>query len=339
MDLSFKPLIMPRGLQLDKETGTHTYGRFYAEPFERGFGATVGNSLRRILLSSIQGAAITAIRIEGVTHEYESLQGCTQDISDIVLNLKQVRLRLENGVTEANLTLQVKGPRDVTAADFEEIEELSILNPEQHIATLAEDGVLNLEVHVARGRGYVPAHKEADEEDEIGIIPLDSAFSPIINARFSVESARVGQRTDYDRLVLEVTTDGTVGPQEVVSAAARILRDHLGIFIRAEEERGAIAEAEEAAAEERPHAELEEKLDRSIEELELSVRSFNCLEAAGIKTIRDLVQKSESEMLKYRNFGRKSLSEIKNILKEMGLSFNTRIGDDGLPVAPKDKKE
>ena len=337
--MEFKTFIMPRALNCDPSTKTDTFARFYAEPFERGFGNTVGNSLRRILLSSIQGAAITAIRIGDINHEYNSVPGCTEDVSDIILNLKQMNVRLSEGLTEANISLDVGGPGEVTAGHFDLPEGVEVLNRDLVIANLSEDGVLTLDAHVALGRGYVPAHKEADEEDEIGIIPLDAAFSPIRNITFSVENARVGQRTDYDRLILDVTTNGTVAPEEAVSCAARILRDHLNMFIRAEEEQAAILETEEEEAEASPTAEMEEKLDRSIEELELSVRSFNCLEAAGIKTIRDLVQKTESEMLKYRNFGRKSLSEIKNILKDMGLSFSMKIGEDGLPVAPKEKRD
>lgn len=339
MDFNFKPLIMPH-LQQEPETGATSYARFTAEPLERGFGATLGNSLRRVLLSSIQGSAITAIRIRGIAHEYETIPGCKEDISDIILNLKQIRVRLADGINEANIVLEASGAGDVTAASFVPVDGVEILNAGQHIATLNDNGELNMEVHVARGRGYVPAHKEIDEEDEIGIIPIDSSFSPILNVRYTVENARVGQRTDYDRLILEVTTNGTVAPHEAVSCAARILRDHLTMFILAEHEQAVLAqEAEARSAEAHPNAEMEDKLGRSIEELELSVRSFNCLEAAGIKTIRDLVQKSEAEMLKYRNFGRKSLFEIKNILKEMGLTFNMKIGEDGLPILPKDKKD
>ncbi|HUT26208.1 MAG TPA: DNA-directed RNA polymerase subunit alpha [Sumerlaeia bacterium] len=334
--MDFKTFIMPRVLQRDGDSTTDSHVCFVAEPFERGFATTIGNSLRRILLGSIQGGAITALRIDGITHEYESIAGCKEDISDIILNLKQVRLQMNPAVGETNLLLDVTGPKVVTAGDFEENENVRILNPEQEIAILAEDGALRMEAHIALGRGYVPARKEPDEEDLIGIIPVDSSFSPIIKVTFSVEDARVGQRTDYDRLLLDVTTDGTIFPEEAVSCAARILRDHLAMFIRAEEEQAAALQAEEAAAEVSPAAELEEKLGRSIEELELSVRSFNCLEAAGIKTIRDLVQKTESEMLKYRNFGRKSLSEIKNILKEMGLTFSMKIGEDGLPIPVKE---
>lgn len=337
--MDFKGLIMPRALQCDMDTRTESYARFTAEPFERGFGITVGNSLRRILLSSIQGTAITAVRIDGITHEYETLPGCKEDISNIILNLKQMRLCLAPGVTDTTLYLEAFGPKDVTAADFEQSASVDILNPEQSLATLCEDGELRMEIHVAFGHGYVPAVKEEDEADEVGIIPIDALYSPVLNVNLATEDARVGQRTDYDRLLLEVTTDGTVKPEECVSCAACILRDHLAMFIRAEDEQAAVIEAEETASEVSPMEEMRERLDRSIEELELSVRSFNCLEAAGIKTIRDLVQKSESEMLKYRNFGRKSLSEIKNILKEMNLAFSTKIGEDGLPIMSKDKKD
>lgn len=337
--MDFKALIMPRSLQCEAGTRTDSFARFSAEPFERGFAATIGNSLRRILLSSIQGAAITAIRIAGITHEYESIPGCREDISDIILNLKQLRFRLRPGVDDVTLFLEVKGSKLITGQDFEENADVEILNLDLPLASLDADGDLQMEMHVALGHGYVPAHKESDETDEIGIIPIDSSYSPIFNVTWAAENARVGERTDYDRLLLDVTTDGTVTPEECVSCAARILRDHLSMFIRAEDEQAAIVEAEEMGTEISPLEELRERLDRSIEELELSVRSFNCLEAAGIKTIRDLVQKSESEMLKYRNFGRKSLSEIKNILKEMELGFNMKIGEDGLPVMTKDKKD
>ncbi len=337
--MEFKTLIMPKALHTEPGARPGCTARFTAEPFERGFGQTIGNTLRRVLLNAIQGAAITAIRIDGVTHEYEGLEGCKEDISDIILNLKQMRIKFNGRLTETTLQMDIKGPKLVTAGDFELEDGVEILNPEQPIATLAEDGSLVVDAHVALGRGYVPAHKEADEEDDIGIIPVDSSFSPILNVTFLVEDARVGQRTDYDRLIIEVTTDGTVNPEEALSCSARIMRDHLAMFIQAEEDHVAGMESEEGAALISPVAEMEEKLDRSIEELELSVRSFNCLEAAGIKTIRDLVRKTESEMLKYRNFGRKSLSEIKNILKEMGLTFSMKIGEDGMPVFPTDVKK
>lgn len=338
--MEFKPLIMPRGLYFDKETLTATYGKFYAEPFERGYGATLGNSLRRVLLSSIQGAAATSLVIDGVKHEFTNVDGVKEDISEIILNIKSLNFKLHGDVGATTVYLDVKGGREITGADFELNNNVEILNPTQHVATLTKGSRLKMEVNVALGRGYVPAseHKPEDEEEPLGIIPIDSVFSPVRNVKFLVENARVGQRTDYDRLIMEIWTNGSVTPEEAVSYAARILRDHLTMFIRIEDEQKAVEEYEEEKGEVSPLTELEEKLDKSIEELELSVRSFNCLEAAGIKTIRDLVQKTEQEMLKYRNFGRKSLTEIKNILKDMGLSFNMKIDERGLPIFEEQEK-
>jgi DNA-directed RNA polymerase subunit alpha len=336
--MEFKPLIMPRRLYCDKETLTDTFGRFSAEPFERGFGVTIGNSLRRILLSSIQGAAPTTLRIDDVKHEFSTKDGVKEDISDIMLNLKLLNLKLDAGARGATtIYLDVSGAKKVTAADFETNSHVTILNPDQPIATLSKGASLKLEVEIRSGRGYVPATEFKIDDNEIGLIPLDAAFSPVRNVSYVVEAARVGQRTDYDRLILSVTTNGAVRPEEAVSYSAKILRDHLTMFIRAEDEALQVQEAEEESEQVSPLALLEEKLDKSIEELELSVRSYNCLEAAGIKTIRDLVQKTEQEMLKYRNFGRKSLSEIKSILGEMGLSFNMKIDERGLPVLMEDK--
>ena len=345
--MDFKPLIMPRRLyRVDEVKGAgearlskDRFGRFVAEPFERGFGVTIGNSLRRILLSSIQGAAPVAMRIEDVRHEFQGREGVKEDMSDIMLNLKMLEIKLDPAARGGTtIYLDEKGPKKVTAASFAANPHVTILNPDQPIATLSKGATLKMEVHVGTGRGYVPASEHKGDDDDIGLIPLDSSFSPIRNVRYYVENARVGQQTDYDRLIMEVTSNGTVTPEEAISFAARILRDHLAMFIRAEEELVAVQEAAEEAEEISPMAEIEEKLDKSIEELELSVRSYNCLEAAGIKTIRDLVQKSEQEMLKYRNFGRKSLSEIKNILSEMGLSFNMRLDERGLPVMADEKK-
>ncbi|MCX7016222.1 MAG: DNA-directed RNA polymerase subunit alpha [Candidatus Sumerlaeota bacterium] len=337
--MDFKPLIMPRRLLCEKETLTDYFGRFFAEPFERGFGVTIGNSLRRILLSSIQGAAPVAMRIDGVKHEFMVKEGVKEDISDIMLNLKQLNIKLDAGARgSTTIYLDVKGPKKVTAADFETNSHLTILNLDQPIATLTKGATLKMEVQISSGRGYTPAAEHKGEANEIGLIPMDAAFSPVRNVKYFIEDARVGQQTDYDRLIVEVTTNGTVRPDEAVSYSARILRDHLGLFIRAEDEMAQVQEAPEEAEEVSPVAEMQEKLDKSIEELELSVRSYNCLEAAGIKTIRDLVQKTEQEMLKYRNFGRKSLSEIKNILAEMGLSFNMKLDERGLPVVADEEK-
>ena len=335
MDLELKPLIRPTRLVPDKLTLSDTFGRFTVEPLERGFGTTLGNSLRRVLLSSIQGAAATSVRFEGVRHEFTSIPGAREDVNDVILNLKQVVFKIDPSLGKTTVFLNKKGPGRVTAADFELSEGIEVLNPEQHIAELTKDGRLELEVLVAMGRGYMPAnYPEMEDEDDIGILPIDAVFSPIRKVRYEVSDARVGQRTDYDRLVLEVTTNGSVRPEEAISFASKILRDHLDIFIRVEDREAAFAEGGRAEEEEGVEgaAPIQAILDKSIEELELSVRSFNCLEAAGIKTIRDLVQKTESEMLKYRNFGRKSLSEIKAILKQYNLGFNMKLDERGVPV-------
>lgn len=340
MELELKPLIRPSRLVPDTVTLSDTFGRFYAEPFERGFGNTIGNSLRRILLSSIQGAAATSVRFEGIRHEFMGVPGAKEDVNDVVLNLKQVVFKMDGVHGKATIFLDKKGPGVVRAGDFELPDHVQVLNPEQPIATLSESGHLRMEVLVAQGRGYQPAiYGPMEDEDDIGIIPIDAVFSPVRQVSYKVTDARVGQRTDYDRLILEVITNGAVRPEEAVSFAAKILRDHLDLFIRAEDQgTSAVAGAESEDREKAAESDMQRLLDKSIEELELSVRSFNCLEAAQIKTIRDLVQKSEGEMLKYRNFGRKSLSEIKAILKEMGLSFNMKLDDRGMPIPAGEEK-
>ncbi|MCE5228319.1 DNA-directed RNA polymerase subunit alpha [bacterium] len=337
--MNFKSMIKPRHLQFDAEQLTSTFGRFVAEPFERGFGVTVGNSLRRILLSSIPGAAIVSIRVEGIEHEFMHKDGVQEDISDIVLNLKALNIKMSPTIPAMTVYLEATGPGEVKASQIELPEGVEILNSGQVIAHLAEDTVLQMEINLATGRGYVPASEFKKDPDDIGLIAIDAVFSPIHNVKYQVEAARVGQQTDFDRLILEVTTDGTVAPEDAVSTAAQILKQHMDIFVRPGEEiepAPAVAEEAEAVA---PTSDIEEKLDKSIEELELSVRSYNCLEAAGIKTIRDLVVKGESEMLKYRNFGRKSLTEIKNILKEMGLGFNMKLDETGMPIMSGEEKE
>jgi len=329
--MELKPLVSPRSLVCARETLTREYGQFYAEPFERGYGRTIGNSLRRILLSSIQGAAVTSYGIENVKHEFTHVPGVKEDVTDLTLNLKSLVVKLTDA-SEGTLFLDAKGPMVVRAGDFQTEPHLTVLNPDQHIATLADGATLRMEATVRQGRGYQPAQRDGEEE-AIGIIPLDANFSPVRNVRYHVENARVGQETEYDRLILEVWTNGSVTPEEAVSYAARILKDYMDLFITIEDQTRQIQELTEEEEEVSPTAALQEKLDKSIEELELSVRSYNCLEAAGIKIIRDLVQKSESEMLKYRNFGRKSLNEIKSILKEMGLQFSMKIDPTtGLPV-------
>lgn len=334
--MQLKPLIIPKKLYCDMGSLSATYGKFIAEPFERGFGTTLGNSLRRVLLSSIQGAAPISMRIENVDHEFATINNVKEDVQEIILNVKSLHVKMDPHKTRTTIFLDEKGPKDVTAADLQLNDHVQILNPEQTIATLSKGAHLKMELTVGRGRGYVTSveHKALfpEEDHELGLIFLDAAYSPIKRVKYEIEAARVEDRTDYDRLIMEIYTNGAVKPEEAMSYAARILQDHLDIFIQVEEEAIAVKSYEEEQEEASPALEMQAKLDKSIEELELSVRSYNCLEAAGIKTIRDLVQKTEQEMLRYRNFGRKSLSEIKNILKEMNLSFNMKFDEKGMPL-------
>ena len=315
---NWRDLIKPKKLEADEKSLTATYGKFVGEPFERGFGVTIGNSMRRILLSSLQGAAISAVRIKGVLHEFSTLPGVREDVTDIILNLKEVRLKLHDG-TQESARIEAKGEGEVKAGDIKAGPNIEILNPDLHIATLSKEGKLDVDLTVKIGRGYVPAERNKEESAPVGTIPIDAAFSPIRKVNYTITNARVGQRTDYDRLNMEVWTDGSVRPDDAVAFAARILQDQLAIFINFEE----APEAAETAEERQPT--LNENLFRSVAELELSVRSANCLQNAGIKYIGALVQKSEGEMLKTKNFGRKSLNEIKEILREMGLDFGMRI--------------
>jgi len=316
---SWKDLIRPKRLEAEKETLTPFYGRFSAEPFERGFGITIGNSLRRILLSSLQGAAITSVKIDGVLHEFSTIPGVKEDSTEIILNLKEVRLKLH---TEGPKTIRVKaeGPKDLKAGDIITSDAVEILNPDHHIATLSRDGKLSMEMVVKTGRGYVPAERNKEENQAIGTIPIDAIFSPIRKVNYTVTNARVGQITDYDKLTLEVWTDGSLNPEETVAHAAKILKDQLSIFVTFEEE-----EETEGAKDQDETEGLNENLFRSVDELELSVRSANCLKHANIKLIGDLVQKTESEILATKNFGRKSLNEIKEILTDMGLSLGMKL--------------
>jgi DNA-directed RNA polymerase subunit alpha len=307
----------PNRLEVEEEKGN--YGRFTAQPLERGWGTTVGNALRRVLLSSIEGAAITAVKIEGVEHEFTAVPGVVEDVTDIILNLKSLAIRLhDDGPRTLNLDVKTKGL--VTADAFEDDAQLEILNAEAPIATLADGGRLRLEATVTKGRGYAPADRNFDPEAPIGTIPLDSAHSPVRRVNYHVEAARVGQATDYDKLVLEVWTNGTISPRDAVGVAAVLLRDHLAIFVNVETD-----DAAQAAGAEMPQSELDALLDTNVEELELSVRSANCLKNAGIRTLRELVQKTEKDMLETKNFGRKSLNEIKDILREKGLAFGMKL--------------
>jgi len=310
----------PKRLEFERDTLTDRFGRFYAQPFERGFGTTIGNALRRVLLSSIEGAAMTAVKIEGVLHEFSPIPGVVEDATDIILNLKQVPLKLHVDQTKT-LYLRVDRPGEVKARDIQTDGDIEILEPDAHIATVSEGGKLFMEIRVKRGRGYVAADKNFDEDLGIGWIPIDSVHSPIKKVNYIVEAARLGQTTDYDKLTIDVWTNGSITSRDAVSMAAKLVRDHLNIFISLEE---AIDQAQEAPVEQ-PRTILNEHLDKSVEELELSVRSYNCLKNANIRTIRELVQRTEPEMLKTKNFGRKSLNEIKEILANMGLSLGMKI--------------
>ncbi|MBI3752675.1 MAG: DNA-directed RNA polymerase subunit alpha [Deltaproteobacteria bacterium] len=325
MQKNWRDLIKPKKLEVDKDTLTSTYGKFTAEPLERGFGITIGNSLRRILLSSLQGAAIVSMKLSGVLHEFSHIHGVKEDVSDIILNLKQVKIRL-HGQGPKTVRIKAKGEGIVKAGDIICDSTVEILNPEQHIATLAKDGKLEAELVVKTGKGYVPAAKNKEESQEIGTIPIDAIFSPVIRVNYNVGYARVGQRADYDKLIMEVWTTGSVRPQDAVGLAATILKDQLSTFIQFEEAEKEAGKKGEAETEPTP---LNENLFRLVDELELSVRSANCLKNADIKYIGDLVQKTEGEMLKTKNFGRKSLNEIKEIVGGMGLHFGMKL--EGLP--------
>ena len=311
----------PKRLEFERETLTDRFGRFYAQPFERGFGTTIGNSLRRVLLSSIEGAAITAVKIDGVLHEFSPIPGIVEDATDIILNLKQIPLKMHVDHTKT-LTLRVEKAGEVRARDIQVDADVEILEPDAHIATVSEGGKLHMEMRMKRSRGYIAADKNFDEDLGIGWIPIDSVHSPVKKVNYLVEAARLGQTTDYEKLTVDVWTNGSVNARDAVSLAAKLIRDHLNIFINLEE----ATETQAEAASDQPRAGLSnENLDKSVEELELSVRSYNCLKNANIRSIRELVQKTEPEMLKTKNFGRKSLKEIKELLSEMGLQLGMRI--------------
>ena len=316
----------PKRLAAELDSLTDKYGKFSAQPFERGWGTTVGNALRRALLSSIEGAAITAVKIEGVLHEFSSIPGVVEDATDIILNLKQVPLKLNNDQPKT-ITLNAEAAGVVTSAMIEEDADFAVLDKSVYIATVSEGGKLQLEMRVKNGRGYMGADRNFDEDLPIGYIPVDSVHSPVRKVNYSVEAARLGQMTDYDRLMLEVWTNGAITPQDAIGLAAKLIKDHMSIFINFEEP----TELPEESVESYNDPRLEH-LDRSVEELELSVRSYNCLKNANITTIRELVQKTEQDMLKTKNFGRKSLNEIKEILGVMGLSLGMKFDEKGNPM-------
>ena len=310
----------PKRLEFDAETLTDRFGRFYAQPFERGFGTTIGNALRRVLLSAIEGAAVTSVKIDKVLHEFSPIPGVLEDATDIILNLKQLPIKLHADQT-TTLYLRADTPGEVTASDFEIGADVEILDPNVHIATVGDGGSLHMEMRVKQGRGYVSADKNFDEDLGVGWIPVDSVHSPVRRVKYQVEAARLGQTTDYDKLTVDVWTDGTVTARDAVSLGAKLVRDHLSIFINLEEPVDLPTEPDGDNGQ--PVA--NEHLDKSVEELELSVRSYNCLKNANIRTIRELVQKTEPEMLRTKNFGRKSLNEIREILHTMGLGLGMRL--------------
>lgn len=312
----------PKRIETDRDTLTPVYGRFTAQPFERGFATTLGNAMRRCLLSSIEGAAVTAVKIEGVLHEFSAIPGVVEDVTDIILNLKQVPIVLHAEESKV-LSLDVEGPREVTAADLVEDGTIEIFDKDVHIASLNEEGHLRLQAQIQLGRGYVSADRNLDESMGIGWIPVDSAHSPVRRVNFRVEAARLGQTTDYEKLVLEVWTNGTITPELAISRAAMLLRDHLGIFISAEESVRESANDGDRALD----SSMEALLDREIDELEMSVRSVNSLKNANIHTLRDLVRRSEKDMLETKNFGRKSLEEVQEVLQGLGLHLGMAVAE------------
>ncbi|MBI3683489.1 MAG: DNA-directed RNA polymerase subunit alpha [Acidobacteria bacterium] len=324
----FKGFQKPKRLVANTESLTDRFGQFAAQPFERGFGTTIGSSLRRVLLSSIEGAAITAVRIDGVAHEFSPIPGVVEDATDIILNLKQVPFKMMTDAVKT-VRLGVDAAGEVLSGQIQTDADVEVLDRNMHIATVSEGGKLHIEMRLKAGRGYVSADRNFDEDLPLGYIPIDSVHSPVRKVNYSVEAARLGQMTDYDKLTLEVWTNGAVSPADAIGMAAKLLKDHMTIFINFEE----ITEMAEEPAE-RALNQMNEVLGRSVEELELSVRSYNCLKNANIQTIGDLVQKTEAEMLRTKNFGRKSLNEIKEILSSLGLSFGMKFDSQGRLISP-----
>jgi len=323
-DKSWKSMIKPRRLEIDEETLTDYYGKFVAEPLERGVGITLGNSLRRILLSSLQGAAITAVKIDGSLHEFSVLPGVKEDVTDILLNLKEVVFRLHGSVPKT-VRIEAEGGKEITAADIITDADVEVINQQQHICLLGKGAKLNMEMIVKMGKGYVPAERNKEEDMPIGTAPIDSVFTPIKKVNYTVTNARVGQITDYDKLTLEVWTNGSIKPDDAVALAAKILKEQLNIFINFEEPAEEIPGEDDEEKRQRHLEDLREKLTKGVDELELSVRSANCLKNANIQYIVELVQKTEQEILQTKNFGRKSLNEIKDVLEGMGLKLGMDI--------------
>ena len=323
MSIKLAPFEVPDRLTKDESTATESYAKFTAEPFEAGFGHTIGNSLRRVLLSSLEGAAITSVRISGAQHEFASLPGVVEDVTDIVLNLKQIRFKHFDNKEAATLSINVDKTGPITAADIEEISQYEIVNKDQHICTLDKKTKFSLEMEVRVGRGFNTGEENKHPDMPIGVIPIDSIFSPVRRVKYAVENTRVGQRTDYDKLLLEIWTDGRLEPHDALLQASAILRHHLDVFVNYDDNQVEIESAPEAQSEE--NAELKKLLNMSVNEIELSVRAANCLNNANITSVGQLAMKSEAEMLKYRNFGKKSLNEIKDKLAELGLSLGMQL--------------
>jgi DNA-directed RNA polymerase subunit alpha len=314
--MKWKSLLMPKGIKLDNPEGIPNYSRVTVEPLERGWGHTVGNSLRRILLSALQGGAVTSVKIDGAPHEYSTLEGVAEDVTDIILNIKQLRLKLLAD-EDVNLRLEVTGKGDVKASDIEKNSGVEILNPDLHIATINADAKLKIDMRVSDGRGYVAAEQNKREDDPVGTIPIDSIFSPVTKVNYVVENTRVGQRTDFDKIIFDIWTDGSISVEDAIGYAAKLLYDHLEVLINIE---GDFLPVEEKVRDEKAEK-LKQLLKMKVDELELSVRSNNCLRAANIVYLADLVKNQEADMLKYKNFGRKSLVELNQVLTNMGLTF------------------
>lgn len=336
MDLRKKGFHLPEKVEFDFESLTNMYGKIYAEPFERGFGTTIGNLLRRVLLSSIEGAAVTSIRIPGVLHEFSTIPKVKEDVVDIVLNVKQLRFKLHSDASKVVL-INVKGPGEVKGKDITAGAQVEVLTPEQYIATLEKDINFKMELSIAKGRGFIPAESNKTEDQAVDVIAVDALFTPIKKFTFRVEDARVGHSTDYDRLVMEIWTDGSITPQQAFTQATNVISGHMHLF--SFEEESVREEDIVETREEESLTDFNENLLRSVDELELSVRSYNCLKNANIRTIADLVQKTDQEMLRTKNFGRKSLNEIREVLRSMGLHFNMRIDSDSLNMEDSAKGE
>jgi DNA-directed RNA polymerase subunit alpha len=319
--MSWTNFQMPDRIELDEQNYTNTFGRFYVHPLEKGFGVTIGNMFRRVLLSSLHGAAITAIRIDGIQHEFSTIPGVYEDVAEVILNLKQVRLKLLNKKVE-KVNIPIQGAGTLTAGDVQkQTSEFEVLNPDLVIATLNEEANFEMELRIGKGRGYVPAEENKILDQPIGLIPIDAIFSPVLNVKYLVENTRVGQRTDFEKLILEIETDGSITPDDALTYSGKILKDHIQLFINFDIE----PEEEETSEIDEEMLRIKKLLKMSVDELELSVRSHNCLKAANIKTIGDLVHRDEQEMLRFRNFGRKSLTELNKILEERGLHFGMNI--------------